>query len=44
MWETIFNLGMIAVGVTILAFIAWAIDKEEKKEQPDYFNLTDDDF
>ncbi len=44
MWETIFNLGMVVVGMAFLAFVAWAVDKDKKQESDDYFNLTDDDF
>ncbi len=44
MWETIFNVGMVVVGMSVLAFIAWAVDKDKKNDSEDYFTLDDDDF
>jgi hypothetical membrane protein len=37
MWETIFNVGMVVVGMGVLMFVSWAVDKQDKMfEDLDY--------
>jgi hypothetical membrane protein len=33
MWETIFNIAMVVVGVALLMFVAWAVDREDKYDE-----------
>jgi hypothetical protein len=29
MWETIFNVAMVIVGMGLLLFVSWAVDKKD---------------
>jgi hypothetical protein len=30
MWETIFNVAMVIVGMGFLMFVSWAVDRQDK--------------
>jgi hypothetical protein len=44
MWETIFNVAMVVVGMAFLMLVSWAVDKDKKNKSEDWFTLDDDDF
>jgi len=33
MWETIFNISMVVVGMALLMFVSWAVDREDKYDE-----------
>jgi hypothetical protein len=33
MWETILNIGMVVIGMALVIFVSWAVDREDKYDE-----------
>ena len=33
MWETVFNVAMVVIGVALLMLVSWAVDREDKYDE-----------
>jgi hypothetical protein len=44
MWEIIINISIVVIGVALLSFLVWAMDRQDKYEEtPIDLNYGDDE-